>query len=338
MSNMSQAPVAISADSQPGPAESDINDASLPMGRSKTGRITRIFRYATHDGPGIRMLILLKGCPLQCVWCHNPETQKHNRELLHLAVKCTGCGRCRDACSLPKKDKSHPAARPGCRLCGKCVEVCPSGALQFVGEDVSVESIVSVAEKDKVFHRASGGGITVSGGEPLAQPHFTAELLCQCRARGIHTAVETCGFAPAHTLERIAKYVSLWLYDVKHVDSAKHLQYTDKPCTLILQNLSSLLRWDADVIVRIPLIPGFNDSAEDMKHIAARLGEIGIKRVELLPFNPSFATKWQMLGRPVEWQYPSTSQEKNKIDSLRTIISGHVNGNWREAVIRRHKR
>jgi len=322
--NVSPAPTVMPADSQCAPAGSETTADGTPTDRKDTGRIARLFRYATHDGPGIRMLVLLKGCPLRCPWCHNPEAQNHERELIHLEVKCAGCGLCTDACPLPEKSASHRAARPGCRLCGSCVEACPSGALQLVGEDLSAEAIVSVAQRDEPFYRASRGGVTISGGEPLAQPHFTEAILRQLGAQGIHTAIETCGFAPMETLVRLAEHVDLWLYDVKHVDSAKHLRYTGRSCAPILQNLSYLLGRNGDVIVRIPVIPGFNDTAGDMEQIATVLTQMGARRVELLPFNPSFVAKLQMLGRAVERQYPPTPQPPEEIDSLRRIVAAHI--------------
>lgn len=288
-----------------------------------TGRITRLFRYATHDGPGIRMLVLMKGCPLRCPWCHNPEGQRPERELSHLAVKCARCGRCEAACPLPDKAAPHPTARPGCKLCGRCVEACPTGALQMVGADVSVEAILAMAQKDMPFYRASGGGVTVSGGEPLTQPEFVGEFLRQCRGLGIHTAIETCGFVPPEVLERLAQDVNLWLYDVKHVDPAKHERWTGRPCSLILRNLSALVERKAHIVARIPLIPGFNDRVGDVEAIASRLGQLGVTHVELLPFNPSFAAKWQALGRAVQWNHPPTPQPRPQIDLLRSIVDRH---------------
>jgi len=306
------------------------------------------------------MLVLMKGCPLRCPWCHNPEGQRPERQITHLAVKCTRCGRCETACPLPHKaavcpngtdilecslqaarfcgfqqaeactpdEKSvtlalHPAARPGCKLCGRCVEACPTGALQMVGADVSVEAILAMAQKDMPFYRASGGGVTVSGGEPLTQPEFVGEFLRQCRGLGIHTAIETCGFVPPEVLERLAQDVNLWLYDVKHVDPAKHERWTGRPCSLILRNLSALVERKAHIVARIPLIPGFNDRVGDVEAIASRLGQLGVTHVELLPFNPSFAAKWQALGRAVQWNHPPTPQPRPQIDLLRSIVDRH---------------
>jgi len=190
-------------------------------------KVTEIQRFCMHDGPGVRTTVFLKGCPLRCAWCHNPETQNKNSEMLLYNSKCIGCGSCIDSCknNLHRIEKQHIIDRERCSLCGKCVEACPACALEICGKDMSIEEILSVVEKDRAFYGAFGG-ITLSGGEPFMQREKTVALLAACKARGLSTAVETCGYADTDILLSALPYVDLFLWDIKDTDNQRHKQYT----------------------------------------------------------------------------------------------------------------
>jgi pyruvate formate lyase activating enzyme len=267
------------------------------------GRIFDIQHYAVHDGPGIRTSVFLKGCPLSCAWCSNPESQAPQPELRHHASRCRGCLACVHACA--RGGASAEAGRPKlersrCGGCADwaCLEACPQGALLKVGGDVAAQEVLARVAADKDFYDNSGGGVTFSGGEPLAQPDFLAELLEGCRGRGIHTAVETCGFAPARELERLEPLVDLFLYDLKIVDPERHRQWTGRSNELILGNLRLLADRRADkVVVRVPLIPEATDSEENLSAVAALCRSLDLRRVELLPYHGLGADKYEELGR-----------------------------------------
>jgi pyruvate formate lyase activating enzyme len=266
-----------------------------------TGRIFDIKRFAIHDGPGIRTTLFLKGCPLSCIWCHNPEGLKSEPEIAFDQKKClAGCALCREACpnsalSLKNGGVEIDAAR--CLLCGTCAEACPSLALTLIGYKMSPTKAAAEIERDRAFFEESGGGVTFSGGEPLLQPEFLKEVLKLCRKQGIHTCLDTCGYAPPSALRDISGYVDLFLYDLKMVDSEKHTRFTGVSNRRILTNLVDLCRSGRSVVVRIPLIPGLNDGREDMRSTGEFLGSLeGLKSVRLLPYHDIARDKYRRLG------------------------------------------
>ena len=266
------------------------------------GLIFDIKRYSINDGPGIRVTVFFKGCPLSCRWCHNPESISPKIQKLFSAGKCIGCGECCrvcpvQACSLTAQGVVTDASL--CTLCGKCAEACPTLAMEMSGRFWSTDELLKVIEKERPFFDQSGGGVTFSGGEPLLYPDFLVEVLEACGRQGIHRAVDTSGFVKQETLLRVAKHTDLFLYDLKMVDAEKHRQYTGSDNPLILANLQALAESGAAIQIRIPLIGGVND--DDGSVVASAVFVAGLsgekKRVNLLPFHDVARGKDQKLGQ-----------------------------------------
>ncbi|MGD9498253.1 MAG: glycyl-radical enzyme activating protein [Armatimonadota bacterium] len=271
-----------------------------PDAREVTGTIFDIDETAIHDGPGVRMTVYLKGCPLTCVWCHSPESQRHAPEIVWFESRCGHCGACVNICPQRARRPGliDPEDRARCILCGACVEACPAGAIEVCGREVTAGEIADRAQRLMPFFRRTGGGVTLTGGEPLSQPGFVYAIASLCRDADIHVALETCGFAPWETLERLAEVVDLWLYDVKHPDAPVHEELTGASNEIILANLRRLIEGGAEVLVRVPLIPGVNDDAETIGELARIAAGLGAARIELLPFNPATGGKYSWLGLP----------------------------------------
>ncbi len=273
---------------------------------SINGMIFDIKKYSIHDGPGIRTTVFFKGCPLRCWWCHNPESQSRQPELMLRGNRCVICGACEGVCpehaiytiqegvteaGMPMTDRSL------CKVCGTCVEACYSGAREWVGRTITVDEVMYAIERDVPFYDQSGGGVTFSGGEPLMQPEFLLSLLRACRTANIHTALDTCGYAPWRSLEKIAAEVDLFLYDVKLIDEAQHRVFTGVSNRLILNNLRRLSAMDAVLIVRHPLIPGINDDETSLRMLGEFLtGLRGVREVEITPYHPIAEAKYDGLG------------------------------------------
>ncbi len=268
---------------------------------SATGVVFDIKQFSLHDGPGIRTTVFLKGCVLRCWWCHNPESQSSEAEVSFLRGRCTRCGQCRAVCPQggPPEMADGKAGAIVCIRCGACVERCPSQARQMVGRRITAGDVVGEAMKDRIFYDDSGGGVTFSGGEPLAQPQFLAELLRACRARGLHTAVDTCGFAPRRDLLAIAALADLFLYDLKALDPHRHRQGVGQSNALIVENLQALGRVHGNVWVRVPVVPGFNDDPGELNAIVGFAASVaGVRQINLLPFHKAGFHKSAGLGRP----------------------------------------
>ncbi len=264
------------------------------------GIIFNIQRHSIHDGPGIRTIVFLKGCPLSCRWCSNPESQDFARELAFNPEKCIGCEACLRVCpegAIRKDGSSLVFSRELCKACGLCAEVCYAEARDMEGSFASADEVVAEVVKDMVFFKRSGGGLTLSGGEPLAQPDFAEAILRRARAAGLHTAVETAGHVPWENFARVLPHVDLFLFDVKHADPAKHREYTGADNKLILENLEKIVREGARVIVRTPVVPGFNDTPEDLAAIADIAIAAGVGEMHLLPFHRYGSGKYRLLGK-----------------------------------------
>jgi pyruvate formate lyase activating enzyme len=267
----------------------------------KKGIVFNIQRYSIDDGPGIRSTVFLKGCPLRCLWCSNPESQKAWPEVAHRDSLCNKCGRCREVCSVQAitiDAKGVHISRRLCNTCGKCVEVCNLGALQFFGKEMHVEEVFHEIQKDIQYYNGSGGGITISGGEPLYQPEFTIALLKQCQDKGIHTCIETSGYAEASVLEAVLPYTSLVLFDLKHMDPVIHQKLTGLSNKVIIRNLKLIIAKGNPVIIRVPVIPGKNDSSEELTAIARTVASMNqLRKVDLLPYHGFGMGKYQMLDQ-----------------------------------------
>ncbi|RKY67342.1 MAG: glycyl-radical enzyme activating protein [Candidatus Latescibacterota bacterium] len=266
------------------------------------GLIFDIKRFAVHDGPGIRTTVFLKGCPLNCWWCHNPESIDPKPELVLFEDKCIGCGKCFEVCPqeahevLP--DGTRVYHRERCVLCGRCVEVCYAEALVMEGREVTVEEVMAELRKDALFYGSSGGGITLSGGEPMFQPRFTLAILERCKSEGFHTALDTSGYAPWGVYEKVLPYVDLVLYDLKHMDPIAHRKYTGVSNELILENLVKLGESGVPIEVRMPIVPGINDGKDDIMRAAEFLKRVkNITQVVLLPYHKFGEAKYKRLGR-----------------------------------------
>lgn len=263
------------------------------------GTIFDVKRYAINDGPGIRTAVFFKGCPLRCWWCHNPEGQTLQPQMMIRANRCKGFKACLQVCpygaiSWDEKSITNWAE---CDGCGKCVEVCTAGGREMVGRVVPVHDLVESITRDIVFYDQSGGGVTFTGGEPLLQREFLHELLLACKEQEIHTAVDTSGYSSWEGIEAIYPLVDLFLYDLKLMDEAKHKQYTSFPNRLIMDNLKKLSGLKSHIIVRMPIIPGINDDNDNISSSAAFLAELPhLDGVELMPYHAIGLAKYQALG------------------------------------------
>ena len=288
--------------------------------RAVRGVILGVDQTAIHDGPGVRLNIYMKGCPLRCDWCHSPDTQRYEREIAWYESLCSKCERCIDACPerLRGFDPMDDEARVRCTLCGQCVNICPCGALSVRGYETTAGEMAAEAAKLKPFFKRTGGGVTLTGGEPTAQPDFAFAVASLCRNGGLHVAVETCGQASWETLERLASVVDLFLYDVKHVDDDAHRRHTGLPTAGILANLERLVAAGESVVTRVPLIPGFNDTDDAIRAIAGRVRDIGATDITLLPFNPATSGKYSWIRMESPWAH-GRKQSPERVAALEGI-------------------
>ena len=264
------------------------------------GYIFNIQRFSIHDGPGIRTTVFFKGCPLRCWWCHNPEGQTLERELLVFNNRCIGCGTCASVCergAITIKEGKVLIDRAKCDLCGKCVENCSTRGLEFAGKLVTDEWLLKELKKDIIFFDQSGGGVTISGGEPLMQFEFLLSLVKMLKEEGIHVTVDTSGYGEWDKLKQLANNVDLFLYDIKLIDNEKHKKYMGVSNEIILKNMQKLVNEKTNIAPRIPLIPGVNDDIEDIKQFAKFLGGLGFRTVNILPYHDFGRDKYIRAGK-----------------------------------------
>ena len=267
---------------------------------SLTGRIFDVQRFAIHDGPGIRTTVFLKGCPLRCWWCHNPEGVVAGTQLSYEVDKCTGCGSCFDVCEHGAHrmvDDEHVVDRQVCVVCGNCADRCRGQALEAVGRDATVAEVLDEVRRDEPFYETSGGGMTLSGGEPLLQVDFCEALLSAGKEAGLHCAIQTCGYGPWERYERILTDVDMVLFDLKETDPERHVEYTGVGNELILDNLRALHDAGVGILLRLPIVPGLNDRPEHFRAVAGIAADLpGLLGVEIMPYHRLGLSKIQRFG------------------------------------------
>ena len=278
-----------------------------------SGWVFDIRRYSVHDGPGIRTTVFLKGCALRCAWCHNPESQAAEPQLLYRADRCLACGECVEVCAagaVALHDDRVITDPARCALCGACTDACPTDARAIVGRRMRVTEVLEAIEHDRLYYDESGGGATFSGGEPLYQPEFIRSLLVSCRERGIRSALDTAGHAPPAIFAEIAHLADVVLFDLKHMDAALHRVGTGVTNDLILDNLRRLAAAGGEVVVRVPLVPGFNDTASNLQRTAAFVAALDpVPLVQLLPFHVAAKEKHRRFGLPYRQRDAETHTE-----------------------------
>ncbi len=308
------------------------------MGKELTGKVYDIQGFSVQDGPGIRTTVFLKGCPLRCPWCHSPESQESHTQLIWISMKCVGldkCTQCLDACTKgaisPGGTTLNPATqepirhvhveRTICDNCGDCTLVCYRKALSMCGTDYTVEGLLERVLKDKPFYEQSGGGVTISGGEPLSQPEFVLRFLERLKANGIHTAVDTTGYTQYDIIKKLLPYTDLFLYDLKHMDSRQHKIATGVPNERILENAKNIAKDGGKIQIRIPVIPDFNDSEESIRKTGMFCRSLGeaVTVIQLLPYHNLGVMKYQRLDdRKLVLEAGPPPDEK--IRSLKTVL------------------
>ena len=297
------------------------------MSNSDYGFIFNIQGYCIHDGPGIRTSVFLKGCPLRCLWCQNPESHSFYPELLFAEEKCTGCGKCVPICpenAIRVNGKKSRTDRQLCKSSKLCVDACPNEARAVIGRRATTDEVFKEIAADSLFYQESGGGVTLSGGEPLAQPEFAAHILKKCRDAGFHTAMDTCGYASWATMKEVLRHVDLVLYDFKHMNPELHKKYTGVSNELILQNAEKIHR-DTSIPMRarVTVIPGFNDSPENIEATARFIADklSNSIPVHILPYHRLGEAKWERLDRKNETAAFDTPGEQRLVECRRIFES-----------------
>lgn len=292
----------------------------------RKARIFNIQKYNMYDGPGVRTLVFFQGCPLRCKWCANPEGLEKKYKIMFKKDSCINCGKCVDICEtgVHTMDGNIHCVdnNKSCIGCGKCISICPKSALNLVGKDMKISELLDIIEEDRVFYETSGGGVTLGGGEVLMQPEAAISLLMACKDVGINTAIETCGYTTSQVILKAAEFVDLFLFDIKHIDSDKHLHWTGVRNEQILENLDQLLKNRYNVQIRMPLLKGVNDDPEDLKKLMELLekyrGFKNFKGIDLLPYHKMGINKYKQLGKEysLKNEVVLNDEDLNRIESL----------------------
>ncbi len=293
--------------------------------------IYNIQRMSTQDGPGLRTTVFLKGCPLRCLWCSNPESQSFEPQLLVFEDLCTGCGRCMEVCehkAVVKNGSKFNRDMEICVNCGACVPDCPAKARVMSGEVMTVEQVMDVVRKDTLFYANSDGGVTIGGGEPTLGGDFTLELLRVCRDEALHTCVDTCGFCPPEQFKKVSELADLFLFDCKQMLPSEHKRLTAQDNAIILNNLRTALASPAQVRIRVPLMPGLNDTEENIAAMGEMLTGLGVETVDILPYHAFGRNKYAALRR----EYPAL--EAFSPESLKEALARFARHGLRAEVVR----
>ena len=283
-----------------------------------------IKRYAIHDGPGIRTTVFLKGCPLNCLWCHNPEGKETEQEFMWWNERCIECRDCQKTCaknaiSFPNDSLILNVSE--CDFCGACLVVCHSQALVLIGKRMSVSEMMEEIEKDMVFYDESGGGVTFSGGEPLMQPDFLRSLPKACKEKGLHTAVDTCGYVNSKILLDVGRFADLFLYDLKVIDDIKHIKFTGVSNKPILDNVRKLSSIGRDVIIRFPLIPGVNDEETDILELGGFVSSLkNVRKLSILPYHKAGIGKAKRLKKQKGSSFVSCSPSAERLCEIEKTL------------------
>ena len=295
---------------------------SLTDQNGEKGLIFNIQRFSIHDGPGIRTTVFMKGCPLKCLWCSNPESQDFSANLIVRDINCKGCGECVKVCPEGAITITEEDGREidwnRCNHCLKCADACIYNSLNVCGRYMEIKEVLDEVMSDKDFYRNSGGGITVSGGEPLSQAGFVAKLLESSKREGLHTVLDTSGFAPWENMEEVLRFVDLVLFDIKHLDSDEHKRMTGFENKLILENLKKVSKIK-DTWLRLPIIADFDDSEEYIRRIILLGKDLGVQKISLLPYHEGGRSKSEQIGRP----YPipeATAPSDEHVQYLKELI------------------
>ncbi len=273
------------------------------------GTIINIQKYSLHDGPGIRTTVFLKGCPLRCWWCHNPESQRCEHEIMYFEERCTCCGMCVKKCTqkaISIQNSRVVIDNGKCNACGICKDLCPNNALEYVGKDITVKELMKELEKDEIFYEESGGGITFSGGDPMVQVDFLNEVLKVCKKNEFHTAVDVSGYGSWENFKKISDKVDLFLFDLKFINNEKHKKYIEASNEVILDNLRRLSEINANIFVRMPIIKDVNDDDEHIDESIKFLSKLNVLQVNLLPYHKIGVDKYRRL----DLEYKLSGMEK----------------------------
>jgi len=288
--------------------------------KDAVGLITQIKTLAMHDGPGIRTTIFFKGCPLSCIWCSNPETQQKYPEIYFISNRCRHCGECSKACSENAilQDDNQRIDRQKCNRCMRCIEVCPGNALERVGIEVTAKEVAKKMEEDVPFFKRSGGGVTLSGGEPLLQPEFSFELVRLLHEKGIHTCLDTSGYGSSELVKEVIEYVDLILLDIKHMNPEVHRKWTGVSNELILKN-AQIMAAKRKVRISLPLIPGVNDDIENIEETIKFSKALGIQSIDIMLFHRLGTSKYQFLGLKSRYDQFGTTSD-GQVDRITKMI------------------